>query len=298
MTLGLSATANRWRTHWTRGCEVLHAVGKIACASKRDRNAILVLLADLMKLPANERSKVLSEDQSQFPVGLTNQTTRDAWVQQALSRLPAGARLLDAGAGECVYKKYCGHVHYVSQDLAKYDGSGDVGLQTGTFDTSRVDILSDITAIPEPDASFDAILCTEVLEHVSDPIRALEELGRLLKSNGTLILTAPFCSMTHFAPHHHATGFSRFFYELHLPRIGLEIEELAENGNFFEFGGQQLRQVRAFGDRYADYEPDRLERFGTQIVLRMLTRMSKQDKRSAELLNYGYHVRAVKRRTP
>ena len=294
--MDVSATVNRWRRRWAQGCEVLDAMRKIACASKHERAAILVLLTELMKLPANERSKVLSEDHSQFPVGLTNQGARDAWVRQTLSQLPAGARLLDAGAGECVYKKYCGHLHYVSQDLAKYDGSGDVGLQTGTFDTSRIDILSDITAIPEPDASFDAILCTEVLEHVSDPIRALEELGRLLKKNGTLILTAPFCSMTHFAPYHHATGFSRFFYELHLPRIGLEIDELAENGNFFEFSGQQLRQGVGFGECYADYTPDRLERFGTQVVLGMLTRMSKRDKRSAELLNFGYHVRAVKRR--
>ena len=64
----------------------------------------------------------------------------------------------------------------------------------GSWDQTGLDIVGDITSIPEPDASFDAILCVEVLEHVPDPLAALRELGRLLKPNGQLILTAPFCS--------------------------------------------------------------------------------------------------------
>jgi len=64
-----------------------------------------------------------------------------------------------------------------------------------------VDVISDITSIPLPDASFDACLCTEVLEHLPHPIEALRELARLLRPGGRLILTAPFCSLTHFSPH-------------------------------------------------------------------------------------------------
>src|SRR5206468_2559034 len=105
------------------------------------------------------------------------------------------------------------------------------GLQMTAWDYGKLDIVSDIAAIPEPDGSFDAILCSEVLEHVPDAVKVIGELARLLRSGGTLILTAPFNSMTHFAPYHFSTGFSRYFYEHHLPASGLTIEELSHNGN-------------------------------------------------------------------
>ena len=107
--------------------------------------------------------------------------------------MPVGSRILDAGAGELQYKPFCAHLDYVSQDFAQYDGQGNsVGLQTGTWDQTQLDIVSDITAIPEPDGSFDAIMCVEVLEHVPAPVDALNEFGRLLRLDGILIVTAPF----------------------------------------------------------------------------------------------------------
>lgn len=81
-------------------------------------------------------------------------------------------------------------------------------------------LVSDITMIPAPDASFDAILCSEVLEHVPEPTHALDEFVRLLKPGGTLILTAPFASLVHMAPYHYCSGFSRYWYEHHLPLRG------------------------------------------------------------------------------
>ncbi|MGD9921564.1 MAG: class I SAM-dependent methyltransferase [Pseudorhodoplanes sp.] len=241
-----------------------------------------------------QRTKILSIDQGQYVVGTKNSATRDAWVEQMLKALPAGGRLLDAGAGECQYKKHCGHLQYVAQDVAIYDGKGDVGLQTGTWDLSQIDIVCDITTIPEPDGSFDAVLCTEVLEHLADPVAALGEMARLLKGGGSFIITAPFWSLTHFAPYHYATGFNRYFYEHHLERLGFDITDLVPNGNFFECIGQEVRRIQDMAQRFCVDAPTLLERYAMQIVLAMAQRMSTADRGSAEMLHYGYQVRAVK----
>ena len=256
------------------------------------------LITAFLTLPKSERSKILSTDQSQYVVGTKNAATRDAWVAQVLSELPVGARLLDAGAGECQYKKHCGHLEYVAQDNAIYDGKGDAGLQTGSWDFSRIDIVSDIVNIPEPDASFDAVLCTEVLEHLPDPVRALDEMARLLRPGGVFVITAPFWSLTHFAPYHYATGFNRYFYEFHLGRLGFDILDMIPNGNFFECVGQELRRVPEMAQHFAGGEkPTRLENHAMQIVLAMVERMSACDIGSPELLHFDWQVRAVKRQT-
>ena len=82
-------------------------------------------------------------------------------------------------------------------------------------------------------------MCTEVLEHVPDPIAAIKEFNRLIKPGGYLLLTAPFVSITHFAPYHYASGLSRFFYEKYLPENYFRIEELEFNGNYFEYIAQK-----------------------------------------------------------
>jgi SAM-dependent methyltransferase len=274
----------------------LRAMMKLALISDRSESGDLAPLLDAIgDLSAEERSKILSRDPGRYRVGLANASTRDAWVAKVLAELPAGARLLDAGAGECQFKKYCGHLQYVSQDNAIYAGQGDVGLQMGKWDTSQIDIVCDIVSIPEPDGAFDAILCTEVLEHLPDPGRALKELCRILKDGGTLIITAPFWSLTHFAPYHYATGFNRYFYEHHLGELGFDIVELTPNGNFFECIGQEVRRISDMAHRFAGTQPSALEQYALQVILSMAERMSAADRGSHELLHFDCQVRAVKK---
>ncbi len=183
----------------------------------------------------------------------------------------------------------------MSQDFAQYDGTGDgVGLQTGEWDQTKLDIISDICAIPELDSSFDVIMCTEVFEHLPDPLLALKEFSRLLKSDGYLILTAPFCSLTHFAPYHYYTGFSRYFYEKHLPENEFTLLEISQNGNYFEYLAQEVTRFRSMSLKYANKKPsifDLLSLFG---VLRLCDKCSRADTDSNELLCYGYHILARK----
>jgi Methylase involved in ubiquinone/menaquinone biosynthesis len=229
-----------------------------------------------------------------FTVGTRNEANRVKWIEETLKKIPAGSHLLDAGAGECQFKKFCGHLEYTSQDFGQYDGTGDTGLQTGTWDNSKLDIVSDITSIPRPDASFDAIMCTEVFEHIPHPQMAIREFARLLKPGGYVLITAPFASITHFAPYHFGTGYNRYFYEHHLGAHGFEILDLQMNGNFFEFVAQELRRVKYVSKRYTSKRFSLLDKIFIHLPLLTLQKLSRADKGSSELLSFGVHVFARK----
>ncbi len=227
--------------------------------------------------------------------GTNNKVNRDKWLEKTLSKISPGARILDAGAGELQYKKYCSHLNYVSQDFCRYEGKGNgKGLQAGEWNTSKVDILSDIISIPEKDASFDAILCVEVFEHLPDPIKAINEFARLLKSGGYLILTAPFCSLTHFAPYHFYSGFNRYFFDYHLEKAGFEIVKVTPNGNWFSYLAQEIRRIPFVANQYASKKVSLFTKLIIVILLLILGRIEKNDTNSSEFLCFGYHCLARK----
>jgi len=62
------------------------------------------------------------------------------------------------------------------------------------------DVVGDAHGLPLPDASFERVLCTEVLEHLHTPQKAIDEMHRVLKPGGELILTTRFIAPIHDAP--------------------------------------------------------------------------------------------------
>lgn len=231
-----------------------------------------------------------------IPTGSRNSSTRDSWVASQLAEIPAGWRLLDAGAGEQQYRKFCPHLHYVSQDHLAYDGRGDgVGGHVKNWTYGRTDIVCDISAIPEPDASFDAVLCTEVLEHVPDPVRVLKELTRLIRSGGRMVISAPFVSFTHFAPFHFCTGFSRYWFEHHLKQAGFSNITLVPNGNFFEFAAQELRRLPQMAADYSGTRTSLLTLLCSTHLLSQLSSLSAKNKGSELYACFGWQVVAQKK---
>jgi ubiquinone/menaquinone biosynthesis C-methylase UbiE len=223
----------------------------------------------------------------------TNKANRNAWLEATLKKIRTGYKILDAGAGELANKKYCSHLEYTSQDFGQYTGQGDgKGLQTGAWDNSKIDIVSDITNIPRPDASYDAILCSEVLEHIVDPIAAIREFARLICVCGKLILTAPVCSLTHMAPHYYYNGFSRYWYERVLPENGFKIVELSYNGNYFSWMHQEMQRLIDIKKSHASgvLNIDNGRTIG--MINEFLEETSKSNKGSEQLLAFGIHVYA------
>ena len=149
--------------------------------------------------------------------------TRNEWTIDQLRKLAKGSKILDVGAGSAPYKQFLKHCRYTSQDFC----------QTPGLNYGKIDVISDIRSIPLADKSFDAVLCTEVLEHVPYPAEALREMSRLLKSGGKLILTAPLGSGLHQTPYHFYGGFTRYWYQKFLPENNLTVESIEYSGGLY-----------------------------------------------------------------
>ena len=169
-----------------------------------------------------------------------NQVNRDRWVVEQAFKLPAGTRILDMGAGSCPYRTLFAHCRYETQDFA---GLSPDQLLHGSY--GRIDYRCDIISVPVSDAEFDAILCTEVLEHVPEPIKAVREMARILKPGGRLILTAPLGSGIHQEPFHYYGGYTPYWYQNFLGAAGFSQIKVEANAGFFKFFGQEsIRFVR------------------------------------------------------
>jgi SAM-dependent methyltransferase len=102
-----------------------------------------------------------------------------ARVGAYLDALPAGTRVLDAGCGEGVLVD-------AYRDSLAIEGVDD------NYSSASVRRGS-VTALPYGDATFDRVLCLDVLEHLphADQPKALAELWRILVPGGELLITVP-----------------------------------------------------------------------------------------------------------
>lgn len=169
-----------------------------------------------------------------------NLRNRDRWVAAQAKAIPAGTRVLDAGAGSAPYRHLFAHCRYETQDFAQLK---DEQLRHGAY--GKIDHVCDLMAIPVADGTFGAVLCTEVLEHHPEPIRVVAELARVLAPGGVLLLTAPLGSGIHQEPYHYYGGYTPYWYERFLPAAGFaEIAIEANAGTLAHFGQESIRFVR------------------------------------------------------
>jgi SAM-dependent methyltransferase len=82
--------------------------------------------------------------------------------------------------------------------------------------------VGDGCALDLPDGSFDTVLSIQVLEHVFEPIRMVEELYRVTRPGGTLVLMVPQTANIHHAPHHYQ-NLTRYWLDAAADRLGAQV---------------------------------------------------------------------------
>lgn len=163
-----------------------------------------------------------------------NSKNRHRWILNISQRIPKGSDVLDAGAGTGRYREFFSHCNYRSQDFCQTPSV------EGKY--TKMDYVCDITNIPVPDKSFDVIICTEVLEHVPEPIKVIEEFSRILRPGGRLFLSAPMGCGVHQEPYIYYSGFAPYWYEKFLNIYNFEDIKINKNCGFFRFYGQESRR--------------------------------------------------------
>jgi SAM-dependent methyltransferase len=107
----------------------------------------------------------------------------------------AGGVLLDLG---------CGNVPYYEIYRDQVIENVCVDWEQTAHANCHLDHTADLNRpLKFPDDSFDTVLLTDVLEHISNPFQLVGEISRVLKSGGKLILGVPFFYWVHEAPHDH-----------------------------------------------------------------------------------------------
>ena len=142
----------------------------------------------------------------------------------------ATGRLVDIG---------CGTKPYETMALRTVDEHVGVDHAETLHGTTRIDILANAYDTGLEDSSFDTVLCTDVLEHLEEPQRAVNEAFRLLRPGGHAIYTVPLFWHLHEQPR----DFYRYtkFGLAHLFRTaGFEVVEVTPLTGFVVTFAQEI----------------------------------------------------------
>lgn len=136
--------------------------------------------------------------------------------------------VLDAGCGMMPYRAL------ISTNGGRYHGFDVAARAEG------VEFIGDLQDAPAlGNATFDGVLCSEVLEHVPEGERALATLARVLRPGGVLVLSMPFLARLHEEPHDHAR-WTEHALRHRLGAAGFTVREVVRTGGLATFLGHQF----------------------------------------------------------
>lgn len=208
-----------------------------------------------------------------------------AFVAAAAREVADGARVVDVGAGDAPYRELFAHADYVTIDW-EHSMHGD---------SASSDISASADQLPLDDASVDAVLLTEVLEHLSAPDVALSEIARVLRPAGRLYLTVPFVWILHEMP------FDYFRYTpsallMLLERSGFDEISITPRGDYFTTIAQLLRLVPSWiqAEPASDGLADRRQQAGETLERLSVAMAALSPLDDRDLLPLGFNVKALR----
>lgn len=121
-------------------------------------------------------------------------------------------KTLDIGCGQKPYQNLCSSTEYIGLELDT--------LENRAF--KKADYFYDGKTLPFENASMDSVVSHQVFEHIFHPQEFLTEIHRVLKNNGTVMLSVPFVWDEHEQPYDFAR-YSSFALNALLKEHGFEI---------------------------------------------------------------------------
>jgi SAM-dependent methyltransferase len=142
-----------------------------------------------------------------------------------ISLIFEGGSLLDVGCGTKPYEPLFKVDSYIGLDIANGFHEKDSKLTNVYYYDGK--------EFPFNDKHFDYVISIQVLEHVFEQEQFLEEMYRVLKPNGLLFITVPFCGYEHEIPYDYGR-YTSFGLKYFISKKGFEVIEQHKNGNFIE----------------------------------------------------------------
>jgi SAM-dependent methyltransferase len=140
----------------------------------------------------------------------------DRWVIEAANvGKDKSFRVLDAGAGNAPYRKHFAHVTYETADFGKVDDKK----------YAHLDYVCRLEELPMADGTYDLVLCSQVLEHIPDPVAVLKEIRRVLKPGGQAWVSAPLFYEEHEQPYDF-NRYTQFGWRRMAEDAGLTVESI------------------------------------------------------------------------
>jgi len=138
-----------------------------------------------------------------------------------------------------VYDIGCGQKPFADFLRGKVKAHIGVDLADGFYAPDQVDLIGTAYSVPAPDGSGDAIILSQVIEHLETPLLAMEEASRLLKPGGILFLSFPFLYPQHAQPRDYLR-YTEYYLANKLADKNFEIIACDRIGGFWYLTGMYM----------------------------------------------------------